>query len=75
MMQVQHWSIILKVTTIKPNNGIAQPHGKSDYNEYIDKMIDELKEGKGNENVRKNQKHEEIIKKNDPNSVFHKKLL
>ena len=24
---------------------------------------------------RNNQKHEEIIKKNDPNSVFHKKLL
>jgi hypothetical protein len=25
--------------------------------------------------IRNNQKHEEIIKKNDPNSVFHKKLL
>ena len=98
---------------IKPNDGIAKPHGKSDHNEYIDKMIDELKEGEGNENIRKNQKqvdvngntvgnnrpdiqwdnngvhhnfeidrtiknnqkHEEIIKKNDPNSVFHKKLL
>ena len=32
---------------INPNHGVAKPHGKSDHNDYIDKMVNDLKRTKG----------------------------
>lgn len=69
--------VVKKVaSSIRPNGGIASPHGGKVHNDKIDKLIKILRNDKNVRNIRKNQKQVDIkgnvIGNNRPDIQFDK---
>ena len=62
--------------TIRPNNGLAKPHGGEVHNTQIDKLIEKLKNDESVQHIRKTQKQVDnngvVVGNNRPDVLFDK---